>query len=152
MSKFLYMEDCYLKEFDAKVIAVEGKIIELDQTAFYPESGGQPTDLGILESNGASYNIVKVRKDKGRIVHEVDKEGLGAGDEVHGKLDWERRHTLMRYHTGSHILSDLLSMMLLQKMDEVLGGLLNLVSCWLHDQIFRIYQGIFLRHDFFFRM
>ena len=99
------MEDCYLKEFDAKVVSVDENQIELDQSAFYPESGGQPTDLGTLESNRTVYNIVKVRKDKGKILHEVDNPGLKVGDEVFGKIDWERRHVLMRYHTGSHILS-----------------------------------------------
>ncbi len=105
MSKALYMDDCYLKEFKAVVSSAEGVFIELDQTAFYPESGGQPSDLGTLESKGVIYNIVKVRKQNGKIIHELDKEGLAKGDEVQGKLDWERRYILMRYHTGSHILS-----------------------------------------------
>ncbi len=105
MTKALYMEDCYLKEFEAKVTSAEGVYIELDETAFYPESGGQPTDLGTIEKDNIVYNIVKVRKDKGRIVHEVDKEGLQKGYQVTGKLDWERRYILMRYHTGSHVLS-----------------------------------------------
>lgn len=99
------MEDCYLKEFEAKVVSLEDNYIELDQTAFYPESGGQPTDLGTLEKNGEVYEIIKVKKDKGKILHKVDKEGLEVGDLITGKIDWERRHILMRYHTGSHILS-----------------------------------------------
>jgi misacylated tRNA(Ala) deacylase len=105
MTKALYMEDCYLKEFTSKVISAEGKMIELEETAFYPESGGQPTDFGTIERNKEIFNIVKVSKDKGRIIHEVDHEGLSKGDIIHGKIDWERRHILMRYHTASHVFA-----------------------------------------------
>ena len=105
MTKLLYMKDCYLKEFDAIVTNVERVMVELDQTAFYPESGGQPTDLGTIETGGVVYNIIKVHKRNGQILHEVDKEGLRKGDQVHGKIEWGRRYMLMRYHTGSHVLS-----------------------------------------------
>lgn len=101
----LYMEDCYLREFDAKVIEVGGKYIVLDNTIFYPNSGGQPHDLGKLVGNGIEYNIIYVAKIDGKISHEVDKEGLRVGDAVRGILDWNRRHTLMRVHTAAHLLS-----------------------------------------------
>ncbi len=108
MNKMLYMEDCYLKEFDATVTSVEGSRVELDQTAFYPESGGQPADFGWLSANGAEYKVVNTIKDKGRVLHELDKPGLNPGDKVHGKIDWDRRYIFMRYHTACHVLSTII--------------------------------------------
>ncbi len=105
MSKLLYMEDCYLKEFDAIVKEVDGNKVVLDQTAFYPESGGQPSDKGEIYKDGSVYRVVRVYKDKGKVVHELDKPGLNIGDKVRAKIDWERRYLFMRYHTACHVLS-----------------------------------------------
>ena len=111
MAKALYMDDCYLKEFDAKVVSVsEGKFVVLDQTAFYPKGGGQQNDTGKLvrKSDGKEFKVVFCGKFSGEISHEIeptDGEWLKEGDDVHGVLDWERRHKLMRMHTASHIMS-----------------------------------------------
>ncbi len=107
MANCLYMEDSYLKEFDANVISAKGKYIILDKTSFYPNSGGVEWDTGKIINNkdGKEYNIVYVGKFEGEISHEVDKEGLIEGDEVHCVLDWNRRHKLMRYHTAAHLIS-----------------------------------------------
>ncbi|MCP3685639.1 MAG: alanyl-tRNA editing protein [bacterium] len=109
MTHTLFMEDCYLKEFEAEVTSIEGNKVELDKTAFYPESGGQPTDKGKLICGDTEYAVNFVRKDKGRIIHELDKEGLQNGDKVKGVLDWERRYLFMRYHTACHVLSGIVS-------------------------------------------
>ncbi|MEA3429864.1 MAG: alanyl-tRNA editing protein AlaXM [Nanoarchaeota archaeon] len=104
--KPLYFEDCYLQEFDAKVVSVkDGKFIVLDNTAFYPNMGGQPNDTGIMIKDGEEFKIVFVGKFSGEISHEVDHEGLKEGDSVHCKIDWDRRYTLMRCHTAAHVLS-----------------------------------------------
>ncbi len=103
----LYMQDSYLKEFEAEVVSADEKYIVLDQTAFYPNSGGQPHDTGVLISNGQAYNVVYVKKSGGQISHEVDREGLKPGDRLKGSIDWERRYKLMRYHTAAHILSEM---------------------------------------------
>ncbi len=79
----LYLKDCYLKEFDAEVTSVNGDEIELDRTAFYPESGGQLCDLGTLND----YRVVHVRKDKGRIIHEVEDQHTAV--HVLSKVVWE---------------------------------------------------------------
>jgi len=108
MAEALYMEDCYLKEFDAKVVSVaDGKFVVLDKTAFYPKGGGQMNDTGKLvrKSDGKEFNIVFCGKFNGEISHEVEDCELKEGDEVHGVIDWERRHKLMRMHTASHIMS-----------------------------------------------
>lgn len=107
MTKLLYLKDSYLKEFEAVVTQVlDDKNIILDQTVFYPESGGQLYDTGSLTrlADSKVFNVLNVRKKKD-IVHEIDQPGLKEGDKVIGKLDWERRYTLMQAHTAAHVLS-----------------------------------------------
>jgi Ser-tRNA(Ala) deacylase AlaX len=105
MTELLYMNDCYLKEFDAKVVSVEGNKIELDRTAFYPLGGGVMNDLGKIIAKNREFSIVSVSKSTGKILHELDKEGISVGDSVHGLLNWDRRYKLMRMHTAAHLLS-----------------------------------------------
>lgn len=109
MTKLLYWEDSYLQEFEATITRVEQNKIALDQTAFYAEGGGQPTDLGTLTANGKTYEVTRVFKESGEIWHALSSaEGLSVGMAVHGKLDWNRRYALMRHHTAAHLLSDVL--------------------------------------------
>ncbi len=103
--KAIYLEDCYLKDFDATVESTAGAIIVLDKTAFYPQSGGQPSDRGIIRRGDEEFQILGVEASDGKITHTLDKESLKAGDTVRGILDWERRYRLMRSHTACHILS-----------------------------------------------
>ena len=103
------MNDAYLKEWEAKVVSVkEGKYIVLDKTAFYPKGGGQPGDEGFITKNGEKFKVVYVGKFSGKISHEVDKPGLKEGDLVKCELDWNRRYTFMRFHTASHLISNIL--------------------------------------------
>ncbi len=106
MSKALYLEDMLLKEFEAGVVSItDGKYVVLDQTAFYPKSGGIANDEGTLTRGDEVFNVVFVGKFSGKVSHEVDKEGLQEGDRITGRLDWNRRYKLMRYHTAAHVLS-----------------------------------------------
>jgi misacylated tRNA(Ala) deacylase len=105
MTKALYMEDCYMERCKAKVTEINGLFIVTDQTIFYPESGGQPTDTGKFICNGTEYNVLFAKKISGSVSHQVDKEGLKVGDEVEMVIDWEKRHKLMRYHTAAHIVA-----------------------------------------------
>jgi Ser-tRNA(Ala) deacylase AlaX len=104
MNRPLYFDDCYLREFDATVASVDGANVILDNTAFYPTSGGQPNDTGRLIVNGKEYNVVDVKKSEQGIVHVVDQPGIAAGDKVHGVIDWDRRYRLMRMHSAAHVL------------------------------------------------
>ena len=105
----LYLNDPYLREWDAKVQDVgKEKYIVLDKTAFYPQGGGQPHDTGVMVSGGKEYTVVFVGKFSGQISHEVDTPGLKAGDKVSCKLDWDRRYRLMRMHTAAHLISQAL--------------------------------------------
>jgi misacylated tRNA(Ala) deacylase len=105
MTKALYLQDCYSKEFDATVTKADGKYIILDQTIFYPVGGGQPADKGVLKKGDEVYKVVFVKKTPEGISHEVDKEGLKEGDKVEGEIDWDYRYTIMRHHTAAHLLS-----------------------------------------------
>lgn len=107
MDNALYMHDSYLKEFEATIASVNGNLIVLDKTAFYAQGGGQPFDTGVLVKNDQEYPVVSVRKQDGHIVHELGQSGganLQSGDKVAGKINWERRHMLMRMHTAAHLL------------------------------------------------
>ena len=109
MQNAIYMSDSYVKEFEAVVESVkDDKYIILDKTAFYPQGGGQPADFGVMTHNGEEYTIVHVAKFEGKISHEVSKSGLNAGDNVHCRIDWERRYRLMRMHTAAHIIDAVL--------------------------------------------
>jgi misacylated tRNA(Ala) deacylase len=106
MTDGLYLRDAYLREFDARVVAVTGSDVILDRTAFYPEGGGQPADQGQLESkSGHSWRVTAVSKSSEGIVHHVEGPPVAVGDTLHGRVDWDRRYAHMRYHTCLHILS-----------------------------------------------
>jgi misacylated tRNA(Ala) deacylase len=96
----LYLRDAYAQSFDAAVLAVDGDQVALDHTLFYPTGGGQPHDIGRL----GDAAVVDVRKDGPLVWHRLDGPVPGVGDTVHGDVDWERRHQLMRTHTALHVL------------------------------------------------
>lgn len=105
--KKLYYDSAYIRTFEAKVLScTEGKKgyeVILDQTAFYPEGGGQPYDTGIL--GGA--HVTAVHDVKGEIVHYTDAP-LTAGETVTGHIDWDRRFHNMQGHSGEHLVSGLI--------------------------------------------
>src|SRR3989338_3102921 len=105
MEKAMYMNDSYLKEFEATVESVkDDKFIVLDKTAFYPSGGGQPHDTGVIICNGEEYPVVYTGKFSGLISHEVNKSGLQVGNTIIGRIDWGRRYKFMRMHTAAHLL------------------------------------------------
>ena len=105
MTELLYLIDSYLKSFDATVTDhLDGGVV-LDRTAFYPGGGGQPYDTGRLTVGDKTWDIVKVKRVKGRPVHYLAGEQQPAvGAAVAGHLNWERRYRLMRTHTAMHVL------------------------------------------------
>ncbi|MFP4197322.1 MAG: alanyl-tRNA editing protein [Methanomassiliicoccales archaeon] len=108
MVEAIYLDNMFDSEFKASVQSIdEGKYVVLDRTAFYPNSGGVAHDTGTLrrDRDGEAFRVVFTGKFGGTISHEVDRPGLEAGDRVTGALDWERRYTLMRYHTAAHVIS-----------------------------------------------
>ena len=103
-TKLLYTDNSQLREFDAKVLRTGPRFVVLDQTAFYPEGGGQPTDTGKLIVDGKEIKVLKVMKRNGEIYHYLDAD-LPEGAEVHGVIDWEQRRQYMRLHSGEHLLT-----------------------------------------------
>ena len=110
-TKKLYYQDPYLREFPAEVLSCEasGEVwkVVLDQTAFYPEGGGQPADRGVLKAAGREIPVTDVHEKDGRVVHTCAAP-LEAGAVVTGLLDWNRRFDHMQQHSGEHIISGIL--------------------------------------------
>jgi alanyl-tRNA synthetase len=107
-TKCLYYKDHYMKEFDAIALWKNktGKETEvvLDKTAFYPEGGGQLSDTGYFYKNGKKLSVKQVRKEGDSIIHVIDGN-VNVGDKIHGQIDWDHRYTLMKHHTGTHLVN-----------------------------------------------
>lgn len=105
MTERLYYTDPYQTHFTARVVErcqwEEHPAVVLERTAFYPTSGGQPSDRGWL--NGVPVVGVEVRETDGAVVHIL--ETPLPDDEVTGTVDWPRRFDHMQQHTGQHLLS-----------------------------------------------
>jgi len=103
LTKRLYFEDAYRTEFAARVLAAREynhrPAVILDETCFYPEGGGQPSDRGTL----SGQKIFKVVEQGGEILHVLEK-GPPEG-EVQGEIDWGVRFDHMQQHSGQHVLS-----------------------------------------------
>lgn len=98
----LFWQDMYLREFDAKVVSSDEGGVRLDRTAFNPRGGGLVSDVGRL---GAAEVVEVVKRDE-EVYHMLGGGAtLTVGESVHGVIDWERRHRVMRMHTTAHILS-----------------------------------------------
>lgn len=101
----LYYADCYVREFDARIIGTRAHpeggqaFVYLDRTAFYPSSGGQPSDRGTL----GGVEVLDVIDEGEAIAHLVDS--VPASEAVNGAIDWGRRFDHMQQHTGQHVLS-----------------------------------------------
>ncbi len=105
MTERLYYDDAYLTEFDALVEEIrEGGWIALDRSAFYPTSGGQPFDTGVLTWEGGEARVLDVLAENGVVWHRVSVLPP-AGAAVHGVIDWERRFDHMQQHAGDHMLA-----------------------------------------------
>lgn len=104
----LFQTDSSLRDFDARVVAVDPERhgVVLDRTALYPGGGGQPADHGTLAWNDTAATVTGSKRDGAAIVHLLDPESPlpDVGTEVHGTVDWDRRYALMRMHTALHIL------------------------------------------------
>ena len=113
----LFIEDPYLKEFDAKIVNINTNQITLDQTVFYARSGGQPGDIGQLTTNGNTINIIDTIKDhENNIIHiaeyNIESE---IGEKIQGTINWDKRYKHMRMHSALHLLCSVIPL-------DVTGG------------------------------
>ncbi len=104
MTELLYLHDSYLREFDATVTSVNGQTVTLDQTAFFPSGGGQPSDAGRLRWPGGEARVLDIKKDGASARHDLDGPVPSEGQIVRGVLDWDRRFAIMRHHSALHVL------------------------------------------------
>lgn len=118
-SERLYYSDSFLKTFTAAVTQVrelpgrhDDSIwqLSLNRTAFYPTSGGQPFDTGMLRATspggtGLEISVEEVEEDDEGAVWHFVRQPLAEGIHVEGRIDWERRFEHMQQHTGQHLLS-----------------------------------------------
>ena len=108
MTEELFLTNAYLRRFEARVVALDGREAVLDKTAFYPGGGGQPADKGTLGVGPVRASVVDARREGGGIVHVLDTAIPDTVRELNGELDWERRYAHMRYHTALHALSGII--------------------------------------------
>ncbi len=114
MTEKVFYQDSYQKTHSSEVVEVLEDAVILAQTIFYPLGGGQPGDTGRLTINQRDYRVVDTRfaDDRHDIIHKLEQGDLSAikaGDSVDMKIDWARRHRLMRMHSSMHLLCSLIS-------------------------------------------
>ncbi|MCR4335954.1 MAG: alanyl-tRNA editing protein [archaeon] len=112
MTKKLYLDDSYLKECEAKITNItEGKFISLDQTIFYPQSGGQPSDTGkLVTENNREIKIIFAKQSNDDIYHQTESENpIAKNEKVKCIIDWEQRNKYMQMHTSAHILAGVIN-------------------------------------------
>ena len=101
----LYWLDAYQKECEASVARVDGSKVYLDKTVAFAFSGGQQSDTAWVNEE----QLVELKAEGGEIAHVFsDAPSLKEGDEVKVRIDWEKRHRIMRLHSAAHIASLLL--------------------------------------------
>src|SRR5688500_2703823 len=110
MTTRLYYTDAYLTTFDASVVdrSEDGRRIFLDRTAFYPTSGGQPNDVGMI----SGVSVADVVEEENRIAHVLAQPLTAGASAVACTVDWQRRFDHMQQHTGQHLLSAVFAEML----------------------------------------
>ncbi|MCD6549426.1 alanyl-tRNA editing protein [Candidatus Micrarchaeota archaeon] len=112
MTELLYQGDAYLTSADAKVTDVivdeDGRFgLVFDRTVFYPESGGVACDTGRVKTDVSEWiDVTEVTKSQGEVIHWTDRR-IEPGTKVRMEIDWDRRYTLMRYHTAAHVIAGL---------------------------------------------
>jgi Ser-tRNA(Ala) deacylase AlaX len=102
----IFLNNSYLKVFQATIKEVNERGIVLDSTAFFPEGGGQLGDRGEISTNQMTAKVTNTKSWQGKIIHVLDcTEGFKVGEKIKGKLDWEFRYRSMKFHTTQHIIS-----------------------------------------------
>jgi misacylated tRNA(Ala) deacylase len=109
MTEELYRNDAYATSTEARVVSCDERGVVLDRTVFYPRGGGQAGDAGVLaRADGSTVTVTDTIKSDGEILHVHGdgplKSGLSPYEVVTARIDWDRRHRHMRFHTATHLL------------------------------------------------
>ena len=106
----LFIEDSYLKDFDATILNIDSNEIILDRTAFYAKSGGQPGEIGKIKFKEKEINIIDTIYDhKKNIIHVCENSSdLKVNEKIIGKINWDKRYKHMRMHSALHLLCSLI--------------------------------------------
>jgi misacylated tRNA(Ala) deacylase len=101
LAELLFRDDPYLVSCEATVVSVQGNVVELDRTVFYPLGGGQAGDTGRI----GAWRVLDTRKSAESVLHMLEPDSkVEVGTKLPIQIDWERRHRLMRLHTALHLL------------------------------------------------
>jgi alanyl-tRNA synthetase len=101
MTNRLFWQDPYLKQFKTSVKEIGDKYVVLEESCFYPESGGQVGDTGFIDSN----RVIDTKLVDGKIHHILaEPPSFSIGQEVECKIDWDRRYNIMKLHTAAHLV------------------------------------------------
>ncbi len=108
-TELLFYDDPHKTEFNSRILGFYENHIILDKTLFYPEGGGQPSDIGFLDVAGEKLKVSHAEKLDGIVLHRVNQEKLDkikhrTGSTIKGNIDWNRRISLARNHTATHLL------------------------------------------------
>ncbi len=104
MTKLLYLEDAYIQQFKATVLEQLESAVVIDQSAFYPGGGGQPSDSGRFYTENDTWPVTGVKRVGPKLAHYIEGDLPDVGLEISGQLNWDRRYHLMRIHTALHVL------------------------------------------------
>lgn len=117
MTKKLYLQDTYQFDFESLIQEVgkdeKGNFIILDQTAFYPQGGGQPSDHGVIRNHHFEVNVIHVAQHGDQIKHYIEPIATKTlvAQKVYGVVDQKRRLENARYHTAGHFLSNIVEIL-----------------------------------------
>lgn len=117
MTKKLYLQDTYQFDFESLIQEVskdeKGIFIILDQTAFYPQGGGQPSDHGVIRNDHFEANVIHIAQHRDQIKHYIEPIAteILVAQKVYGAVDQKRRLTNARYHTAGHLLGNIVEIL-----------------------------------------
>ena len=102
-----------MKEFESKIIHIDGNKIILENTLFYAKSGGQPGDTGIIKNDDKEIKIIETLYNENKNIEhicddKIDLNYFNLGKSVKGKIDWLKRYNYMKMHTALHLLCSLI--------------------------------------------
>jgi alanyl-tRNA synthetase len=90
-----------MREFEAQVVSSQGRSVVLDRTCFFPQGGGQVGDTGEI----SGIRVVDTRRTNDEVIHILERESaFASGQKVKGRIDWDRRYSIMRLHSAAHLV------------------------------------------------